>query len=70
MAVGRETVAGEVDVVADALRTVAVVAHAVDLTREPRRGIPRRDNPDKTQFLIHIDLYVFMLSRSVLLLSP
>jgi len=31
VAVGRETVAGEVDVVADALRRVAVVAHAVDL---------------------------------------
>ena len=30
MAVGRETVAGEVDVVADALRAVAVVAHAVE----------------------------------------
>ena len=29
MAVGREAVAGEVDVVADALRAVAVVAHAV-----------------------------------------
>ena len=33
MTVGRETVAGEVDVVADALRRVAVVAHAVDLAR-------------------------------------
>ena len=30
MAVGREAVAGEVDVVADALRTVAVVAHTVE----------------------------------------
>ena len=30
VAVGRKTVAGEVDVVADALRTVAVVAHAVE----------------------------------------
>ena len=30
MAVGRETVAGEVDVVADALRAVAVVANAVE----------------------------------------
>ncbi len=30
MAVGRETVAGEVDVVADALRAVAVVAYAVE----------------------------------------
>ena len=33
MAVGRETVAGEVDVVADALRRVAVVAHAVQFAR-------------------------------------
>ena len=33
MAVSRETVAGEVDVVADALGRVAVVAHAVDLAR-------------------------------------
>ena len=31
MAVGREAVTGEVDVVADALGRVAVVAHAVDL---------------------------------------
>ena len=31
--VGRETVAGEVDVVADALGRVAVVAHTVNLTR-------------------------------------
>ena len=31
MSVGGETVAGEVDVVADALRRVAVVAHTVDL---------------------------------------
>ena len=30
MAVGRETVAGEVDVVADALRAIAVVAHAIE----------------------------------------
>lgn len=30
MAVGREAVAGEVDIVADALRAVAVVAHAVE----------------------------------------
>ena len=30
MAMGWETVAGEVDVVADALRTVAVMAHAVE----------------------------------------
>lgn len=29
MAMGWETVAGEVDVVADALRAIAVVAHAV-----------------------------------------
>ena len=33
MAVGRETVAGEVDVVADALRGVAVVANAVEAAR-------------------------------------
>ena len=31
VAMGRETVAGEVDVVADALRGVAVVAHAINL---------------------------------------
>jgi len=31
VAVSREAVAGEMDVVADALRRVAVVAHAVDL---------------------------------------
>ena len=30
MAVGRKAVAGEVNVVADALRTIAVVAHAVE----------------------------------------
>ena len=33
VAVGWETVAGEVDVVADALRRVAVVAHAIQAAR-------------------------------------
>ena len=41
VAMGRETVAGEVDVVADALRAVAVVAHAVEaagrITAQTRR---------------------------------
>ena len=66
MAVGRETVAGEVDVVADALWTIAVVANAVKAARRvtaKTRGVDGRGgiagacegSLDGRRHLVHAD---------------